>query len=88
MVDGGTHTDSGVRANGARAVDPLGGGELDGVDVLPGSLVADELGLVQRVECLGQGDAERSLPWNPLRWRHHSLIGPARSGWLGTARRG
>ena len=35
-------------------VDPLGGGDLDGVDVLPGSLVADELGLVQRVERLGQ----------------------------------
>ena len=33
-----------------------------GVDVLPGSLVADELGLVQRVERLGQSKAER----NPL----------------------
>ena len=38
-----------------------------GVDVLPGSLVTDELGLVQRVECLGHSKAERSRPWNPLR---------------------
>ena len=35
-------------------VHPLGGGELDGVDVLPRALVADQLGLVQRVERLGQ----------------------------------
>ena len=27
MLDGGTHADGGVRANGARPVDPLGGGE-------------------------------------------------------------
>lgn len=33
-----------------------------GVDVLPGSLAADELGLVQRVERLGQGKANRSPP--------------------------
>ena len=33
-----------------------------GVDVLPGSLVADELGLVQRVERLGQSKAERNPP--------------------------
>ena len=59
-----------------------------GVDVLPGSLVTDELGLVQRVECRGQSKAKRSCPWNPLRWRHHTLIGPAGIGWLGTARRG
>lgn len=38
-----------------------------GVDVLPGSLVTDELGLVQRVECLGQSKAKRSRSWNPLR---------------------
>ena len=59
-----------------------------GVDVLPGSLVADQLGLVQRVERLGQGKAEGSRPSTPPRRRHHTLIGPARSGWLGTARRG
>ena len=33
-----------------------------GVDVLPRALVADQLGLVQGVERLGQGKAERSRP--------------------------
>ena len=65
MVDGGSHPDGGVRANGARPVDPLGGGDLNGVDVLPGSLVTDQLGLVQRVERLGQSEAERSPPLEP-----------------------
>ena len=46
-------------------VDPLGGGDLDGVDVLPRALVADELGLVQRVERLGQSKAERMSPLEP-----------------------
>ena len=36
-----------------------------GVDVLPRALVADQLGLVQRVECLGQSKAERSPPLEP-----------------------
>ena len=36
-----------------------------GVDVLPGSLVTDQLGLVQRVERLGQSEAERSPPLEP-----------------------
>ena len=63
----GSHPDGGVRVNGVRPVDQLSGGVLDGVDVLPGSLVTDELGLVQRVECLGQSKAERSRSWNPLR---------------------
>ena len=67
VVDGGSHPDGGVRVNGVRPVDQLSGGVLDGVDVLPGSLVTDELGLVQRVECLGHSKAERSRPWNPLR---------------------
>ena len=65
MVDGGSHPDGGVRANGARPVDPLGGGDLDGVDVLPGSLVTDELGLVQGVQRLGQSEAERRSPLEP-----------------------
>ena len=43
-------------------VDPLGGGDLDGVDVLPRALVTDQLGLVQRVERLGQSKAERNPP--------------------------
>ena len=33
-----------------------------GVDVLPRALVADQLGLVQRVERLGQSKAERNPP--------------------------
>ena len=36
-------------------VHPLGGGELDGVNVLPRPLVTDQLGLVQGVQSLGQG---------------------------------
>ena len=54
VLGGGSHPDGGVWPGGVEPVDPLGGGDLDGVDVLPGSLVADELGLVQRVERLGQ----------------------------------
>ena len=50
-----------------------------GVDVLPGSLVTDQLGLVQRVERFGQSEAERSLPWNPPRRPPRSRPGPARS---------
>ena len=36
-----------------------------GVDVLPRALVTDQLGLVQRVERLGQGEAERRPPLEP-----------------------
>ena len=54
VLGGGSHPDSGVWPGGVEPVDPLGGGDLDGVDVLPRALVADELGLVQRVERLGQ----------------------------------
>ena len=62
MLGRGSHTDGGVRANGARPVHPLGGGDLDGVDVLPRALVTDQLGPVQRVERLGQGKAKRNPP--------------------------
>ena len=65
MLGGGAHADGGVRANGVEPVDPLGGGDLDGVDVLPGSLVTDELGLVQGVQRLGQSEAERRSPLEP-----------------------
>ena len=54
VLGGGSHPDSGVWPGGVEPVDPLGGGDLDGVDVLPRALVADQLGLVQRVEGLGQ----------------------------------
>ena len=50
----GAHADGAVGAHRVVPVDPLGGGELDIVDALPGALVADELGLVQGVEGLGQ----------------------------------
>ena len=56
----GAHADGAVGAHRVVPVDPLGGGELDIVDALPGAVlieagtVADELGLVQRVERLGQ----------------------------------
>ena len=36
-----------------------------GVDVLPRALVTDQLGLVQGVQSLGQGKAERSRPSDP-----------------------
>ena len=55
-----------------------------GVDVLPGSLVADQLGLVQGVERLGQGKAGRSHPSTPPRRPPRTRTGPVHSGWLGT----
>lgn len=61
----GAHADGAVGAHRVVPVDPLGGGELDIVDALPGALVADELGLVQGVEGLGQSEAERSPPLEP-----------------------
>ena len=36
-------------------VDPRRGGDLDGVEVAPGSLAADHFGLVEAVDALGQG---------------------------------
>ena len=65
MLGGGSHPDGGVWPGGVEPVDPLGGGDLDGVDVLPGSLVTDELGLVQGVQRLGQSEAERRSPLEP-----------------------
>ena len=35
-------------------VDPPGGGDLDGVHIPPGALAADDLGLVQPVDALGE----------------------------------
>ena len=35
-------------------VDPFRGGDLDGVDVSPGPLPADDFGLVQAVDALGE----------------------------------
>ena len=50
-----------------------------GVDVLPGSLVTDQLGLVQRVERLGQSKAKRSRPSTPPRRPPRSRPEPDRS---------
>ena len=84
----GAHADGAVGAHRVVPVDPLGGGELDIVDALPGALVADELGLVQGVEGLGQSEAERSPPWSPPRRPPRTGPGSARSGWPGTPPRG
>jgi len=47
--------DLAVQASVVEPVDVLRDGDLEVVDVLPWPLVADELGLEQRVERLGQG---------------------------------
>ena len=65
VLGGGTHADGGVWPDGVEPVHPLGGGDLDGVDVLPRALVTDQLGLVQGVQSLGQGEAERRSPFDP-----------------------
>ena len=59
-----------------------------GVDVLPRALVADQLGLVQRVERLGQSKAERNRPSTPPRRLPRSRPEPAHSEWTGTAPHG
>lgn len=38
MLGGGAHADGGVWPGGVEPVAPLGGGELDGIDFLPGAL--------------------------------------------------
>ena len=62
VLGGGSHPDGRVWPGGVEPVDPLSGGDLDGVDVLPRALVADQLGLVQGVQSLGQSKAERNPP--------------------------
>ena len=50
-----SHTDGGVRANGARPVDPPGGGDQRRRQVsCQGPWIKDELGLVHGVQRLGQ----------------------------------
>ena len=44
-----------LQASVVEPVDVLRDGNLEVVDVLPGALVADQLGLEQRVERFGQG---------------------------------
>ena len=54
-LGGWDQADLAVQAPVVEPVDVLGDGDLEVVDVLPGALVADQLGLEQRVERLGQG---------------------------------
>ena len=84
----GAHADGAVGTHRVVPVDPLGGGELDIVDALPGALVADELGLVQGVEGLGQSEAERSPPSTRRMRPPRTGPGSARNGWPGTPPRG
>lgn len=51
---GGVHVDRGMRADGVVPVDPLGRRDLQVVDGVPGALVSDQFGFIQRVECLGE----------------------------------
>ena len=48
-----------VEAAVVEPVDPLGGGDLDVVDALPGPSRLDQLGLVEAVDRLGEGVVER-----------------------------
>lgn len=50
----GVHVDCGMRADGVVPVDPLGRRDLQVVDGVPGALVLDQFGFIQRVECLGE----------------------------------
>ena len=55
LVLGGWHeADLAVQPSMVEPVDVLGDRDLEVVDVLPGPLVADQLGLEQRVERLGE----------------------------------
>src|SRR5690625_640099 len=54
-LDGRDHADLAVEPSVIEPVDVLRGRDLEVVDVLPGPAVADQFGLVERVECLGQG---------------------------------
>ncbi len=54
-LDWGDEADLAVQAAEVEPVDVLGDGDLQLVDVLPKSAVADELGLEQAVERLGHG---------------------------------
>ena len=88
------HAYGAVGAHRVVPVDPFGGGELDIVDALPGAVlieagtVADELGLVQGVEGLGQSEAERSPPSTRRMRPPRTGPGSARNGWPGTPPRG
>lgn len=48
------HVERGMRADGVVPVDPLGRRDLQVIDGVPGALVFDQFGFIQRVECLGE----------------------------------
>jgi len=54
-LDGRDHADLAVQSPVIEPVDVFRGRDLEVVDILPGPAVADQLGLEQRVEGLGQG---------------------------------
>ncbi|WTA40900.1 hypothetical protein OG936_00100 [Streptomyces sp. NBC_00846] len=55
VLGGGEVAEFAVEASLVEPVDVLGDGDLDVVDAGPRGFVADQLGLEQAVECLGQG---------------------------------
>ena len=60
MLGGGVHADGGVRPDGARTSEPTRRWRARAASMsCQGPWPKDELGLVQRVERLGQGEAER-----------------------------
>ena len=67
-------------------VDVLGDGDLEVVDALPGALVADQLGLEQRVERLGEGVVVASRRWSRPRRRRRPRPGAGCSARRGTGR--
>jgi hypothetical protein len=68
------HRDLAVKAAVVEPVDVLEGGELDIVEAAPWSLAADELGLVETVEALGQGVGPRCQR-HPIGWVASELSG-------------
>lgn len=59
----GVHVDRGMRADGVVPVDPLGRRDLQVVDGVPGALVSDQFGFIQRVECLGEHGDVGTFQW-------------------------
>jgi len=76
VLGGWYQADLAVQAPVVEPVDVLGDGDLQVVDVLPRALVADQFGLEQRVERLGQGivvalsvdPTEATAPASARRW--------------------
>ena len=66
MLGGGTHADGGVRPDGARTSGPTRRWRARAASMSSqGPWLRDQLGLVQGVQSLGQGKAERRSPLEP-----------------------